>query len=67
LGKPFVNQGEKIVLNPGDEERYESKIATELNQLIKNGAFVLDGEVLTFLVTDKCLKSELEVEVVLEE
>lgn len=62
LGKPFVNHKGKMILNPGDAERYETKIHKPLEEFIKEGIITATNDIYHFEVTDKCLKSELQVE-----
>lgn len=67
LGEPFVNSQGKIFLNPGDRERYDAKISSSLGDLLKDGKLTSEKGVITLQVTDKCLKSELQVEVSIKE
>ena len=46
-----------MFLNPGDEERYSSKINTTIEKFINEGKLTVKEGVLSFEVTDKCLKS----------
>ena len=67
LGLPFVNHQGKMFMNPGDVERYHEKSKTSLDKFITEGKLNPVNGVLSFEVTDKCLKSELQIEATLDE
>jgi hypothetical protein len=52
-----------MILNPGDTERYDTKIHKPFGEFIKEGLITPTNGAFNFEVTDKCLKSELQVEV----
>ena len=54
-------------MNPGDVERYHEKSKTSLDKFITEGKLNPVNGVLSFEVTDKCLKSELQIEATLDE
>lgn len=61
LGQPFVNHRGKIILNPGDTQRFEARIKTPLADLIAEGKVKVQNQIISLQVTDKCLKSQLQV------
>lgn len=65
LGQPFINNNGKILLNPGDIERYEARKKNSIFELVEEGRITLENNSFILQITDKCLKSELEVEVAL--
>ena len=46
-----------MVLNPGDVERYDTKVHKTFGEFIQEGVFTSTNNIFTFEVTDKCLKS----------
>ena len=56
-----MNHQGKMFLNPGDEERYNQKRKSSLEDLITEGKLIPVDNIIYFEVTDKCLKSELQV------
>ena len=48
-------------MNPGDSERYNEKLQNSLEKYINEGKLSVANGAILFEVTDKCLKSELQI------
>ena len=61
VNNPFVNYNGRILLNPGDEERYPQKLQATIAQFIHEDRLPKQNIIL-ISISDKCLKDELQVE-----